>query len=41
MIARFDSKEDINAYIEHTEHIEVGKYIGNVQAKVVAADFEI
>jgi hypothetical protein len=41
MIARFNSKEELHAYIEHPAHIDVGKYIGNVQAKVVEADFEI
>jgi hypothetical protein len=41
MIAQFDSKEDLNAYIKHPAHAEVGKYIEDVQAKVVAVDYEI
>jgi hypothetical protein len=41
MIAQFNSKEDLNAYITHPAHIEVGKYIEDVQAKVVAVDFEV
>lgn len=40
MIAHFDSKEDLNAYIVHPAHVEVGKYIEEIQAKVVAIDFE-
>lgn len=41
MIAQFDSKEDLNMYIAHPAHVEVGKYIEDVQAKVVAVDYEI
>jgi hypothetical protein len=41
MIAQFNSKEDLNAYIEHPAHVKVGKYIEDVQAKVIAADFEV
>jgi len=41
MIAQFDSKEDLNMYLAHPAHIEVGKYIENIQAKVVAVDYEI
>ncbi len=41
MIAQFDSKEDLNAYLTHPAHIEVGKYVEAVQAKVAAVDFEI
>lgn len=41
MIAQFNSKEDLNAYIVHPAHIEVGKYIEDIQAKVVALDYEI
>lgn len=41
MVAQFDSKEDLNAYIAHPVHIEVGKYIETVQAKVVAVDYEL
>ncbi len=40
MIAHFDSKEDLNAYILHPAHVEVGKYIEEIQANVVAIDFE-
>lgn len=40
MIAHFDSKEDLDAYIKHPVHVEVGKYIEEIQAQVVAIDFE-
>lgn len=40
MIAHFDSKKDLNAYITHPAHVEVGKYIEEIQAQVVAIDFE-
>ena len=40
MIAHFDSKKDLNAYIAHPAHVEVGKYIEAVQADVVAIDYE-
>ncbi|GBG55872.1 stress responsive protein [Sporomusaceae bacterium FL31] len=41
MIAHFDSKEDLDAYIAHPVHVEVGRYIEEIQAKVVAIDFEL
>ncbi|SHJ80958.1 Dabb family protein [Propionispora hippei] len=40
MIAHFDSKEDLDAYISHPAHVEVGKYIEEIRAQVVAIDFE-
>ena len=40
MVAQFDSKEDLNAYLAHPAHIEVGKYIQAVKAEVVAVDYE-
>lgn len=41
MVAQVNSKEDLNAYIAHPVHIEVGKYIEEIQAKVVAVDYEL
>ena len=41
MVAKFNSKEDLNAYIAHPSHIEVGKYIEDIQENVVAVDYEI
>lgn len=40
MIAHFDSKEDLDAYISHPAHVEVGKYIEEIRAQEVAIDFE-
>ncbi|HEY3426699.1 MAG TPA: Dabb family protein [Negativicutes bacterium] len=40
MIAHFESKKDLDAYIAHPAHVEVGKYIEEVQAKVIAIDYE-
>ncbi len=40
MIAQFASKEDLNRYLAHPTHIEVGEYIKTVQAKVAAVDYE-
>ena len=40
MIAHFASREDLDAYLAHPAHAAVGKYIEEVQAKVVAIDFE-
>lgn len=40
LIAQFNTKEDLNAYIAHPAHIEAGKYVEAVQDKIAAVDFE-
>ncbi len=41
LIAQFNTKEDLNAYIAHPAHTEVGKYVEAVQDKIAAVDFEV
>lgn len=40
LIAQFNTKEDLNTYLAHPAHQEVGKYVEAVQDKIAALDFE-
>lgn len=41
MIAKFDSKEDLKAYVAHPVHVEIGKYIEKVTENIAAIDYEL
>ena len=40
LITKFDSMEDLEAYLVHPVHVEVAKYIANVMAKGASVCYE-
>jgi hypothetical protein len=41
LIAKFDSREDLKAYVVHPVHVKIGKYVEEVQESIAAIDYEV
>ena len=41
LYTEFDSKKDLEHYMQHPEHINVRNYIDNIKAEAAVVDFEI
>ncbi|NDL67718.1 Dabb family protein [Anaerotalea alkaliphila] len=41
LYTEFDSKEDLDAYVVHPAHVEVGKYVRSVVKDRVVVDYEV